>query len=300
MGKNQCERKEIIDLEVYVLFVSNRSIARGSNTLYQSSCLNSIGEGRGGGQEVRGVGAGLGADQVVEGWGVGDARGEVGNVIEVSKGLQDRRGAVRLRLTGSGVDAVVLKVSLGSEGGDEPGGHAATVAVEVQSVVLTIGRSFGVGQVVRADRQRGWNVVVETTGLIVGDEEQAALPERTVAKRLIDLLDKDLTVRHVAAGVHRVGVRATARRVDVGQGGQLTQVGILEEVLHGDNTAWGILGGPVEEESVGQESTVRPVIVQPADSLLCGRLEDRQNVNAGDIEAIIVLSMPRGGTCESA
>ena len=118
-------------------------------------------------------------------------------------------------------------------------------------------------------------MIVETTGLVVGEEEQTTLPEWTVAECFIDLLDKDLTVRHIAVGVHRVGVRATARGIDVGQCGKLSQVGILEEVLHGDNTAWGILGGPVEEESVGQESAVRPVIVQPADSLLCGRLENR-------------------------
>lgn len=60
---------------------------------------------------------------------------------------------------------------------------------------------------------------METASLVVGDEEQTALPERTVAECLVDLLDEDLTVRYVAVGVHRVGVRATARGVDVGQRG---------------------------------------------------------------------------------
>lgn len=89
---------------------------------------------------------------MVEGRRVGDTGSEVVNVIEETKGLKDRCGAVRLRLTGDWVDAVVFQVSLGSEGGDEPGGHAASIAVEVQSVVLTIGCSFCVGEVVWADR----------------------------------------------------------------------------------------------------------------------------------------------------
>ena len=108
---------------------------------------------------------------MVKGWRVGDTRGEVVDVIEITKRLQDRRGTVRLRLTRGGVGPEILKVSLGSKGGDEPGGHAAAVAVEVQSVVVTIGRSFGVGQIVRADRKRWGNVVMEAAGLVVGEEE---------------------------------------------------------------------------------------------------------------------------------
>jgi hypothetical protein len=47
--------------------------------------------------------------------------------------------------------------------------------------------------------------------------------------------------------VHGVSVGATARRVEVRQLRELTQVSILEEVLNGDDVGRGVVGGPVEE-----------------------------------------------------
>lgn len=184
----------------------------------------------------------------------------------------------------------------GSVRGDQESGHTATVTVVGESVVLAVDGGLGVGLVVRADSSGGRNVVEETTSLIVGQEEERFFPLGTVAHSLVDLLDENLTVRDIAVGVHRVGVGATARRVEVRQLRELTQVSILEEVLNGDDVGRGILGSPVEEQAVGEESTVGAVVVEPADVLGRGLLEDAVDLDGGHIEGVIVISVTISGT----
>ena len=111
------------------------------------------------------------ADQVIERWRVGDPRGEVFDIPEISESLEDGGSTVGSGLAGDGVRSILFDVSLLTVRGDNPSWHAATETVEVESVLLAILRSLSVGQVIGADGERGRDVVVETTGLVVRNEE---------------------------------------------------------------------------------------------------------------------------------
>lgn len=139
-------------------------------------------------------------------------------------------------------------------------------------------------------------MIEESTSLIEGDEEKGLVPLGTGADGVVDLLDEHLTVGDVAGGVHGVGVQATAGGVDVGQLGEDAQVGVLVEVLEGNDVALGVLRGPVEEHGIGEEGTVGTVVVEPRDALLRGSLEDAAGLDGGDIEIIVVLSVAIGET----
>lgn len=238
----------------------------------------------------------LGTNQVVKGRRLGDTRSEVLQIPQVSEGLQDGGSTVRLGLAGNGVGTVVLDVALGSVGRDQPSGHTSTKTVEVESVALAVSGSLSVSLVVGADGKRGSDVVEESTRLIEGEQDEGLVPLGTGADGIVNLLHKDLTERDVAGGVHGVGVGATAGRVDVRKLGEQTKVGILVEVLHGLDVALSILGGPVEEQGVGQEGTVGAVVVAPRDTLLGGDLEDAAGINTRDKEALVVLTVTVGGT----
>lgn len=253
-------------------------------------------EGVGGRQGLGGDRAKAGPDQVVEGRRVGDTGGEVLNVPEVAEGLEHGGSLVRGGLAGDGVDTLVLGVPGGSVGRNQPGGHAAAEAVEVEGVRAAVGGGLGVGLVVRADGQGGGHVVEETAGLVVGHEEEGLLPLGRGTEGVVDLLDEDLAEGDVAGGVHGVGVQTAAGRVDVGQLGQDAQVGVLEKVLDGLNVLLSVLGGPVEEHGVGQEGAVGAVVVLPRDALLGGNLEDAGDLNGGDVEGVVVGAVAIGST----
>lgn len=227
---------------------------------------------------------------------VSNAGSKVLQIPQQTKSLEHRGGTVRLRVARGRVDTVVLNVAPGSVRGDQESGHTATVTVVGESVVLAVDGGLGVGLVVGANSGGGRNMVEETTRLVVGQEEKRFFPLRTVAQSLVDLLDEDLAIGDVTVGVHGVGVGAAARRVEVRQLRELTQVSILEEVLDGDNIGRSVLGGPVEEQAVREESTVGPVVVEPANALRGGLLEDAVDLDSGDIEGVVVLSVTVSGT----
>lgn len=142
-------------------------------------------------------------------------------------------------------------------------------------------------------------MVEETTSLVVSQEKERFFPLRTVAQSLIDLLDEDLAVGDVSVGVHGVGIEATARGVEVRQLGELTQVRVLEKVLDGNDAVGRIGGSPVEKQAVRKESTVGAVIVEPADVLGSGLLEDAVDLDGGDIEIVVIGTVTIGGTGNS-
>lgn len=257
--------------------------------------LNSLREGVGVGQSSRGR-ASLRTDQVVKGRGVRDTGREVLQIPQVTQSLEDGGSRVRGRLASGGVNTVVLDVTLGSVGRNEPSGHTATETVELESVAGAIGGLLGVGLVVGADGQGGSDVVVETTCLVEGDQQQGLLPLGTGADGIVDLLQQDLTGGDVAVGVHGVGVKAAAGGVEVGQLGEGAQVGVLVEVLEGNDAGLGVGNGPVEEQGVGEEGAVGAVVVLPGDALLGGNLEDAGDVNGRDIEVVVVLAVAVGST----
>jgi hypothetical protein len=100
--------------------------------------------------------------------------------------------------------------------------------------------------------------------------------------------------------VHGVGVEVAAGWVDVGELGQEAEVGVLVEVLERDDVLLGVLGGPVEEESVRKEGAVGAIVVLPGDVLFGGNLEDTGDVDARDVEAVVVGAVAVGGTREGA
>lgn len=242
----------------------------------------------------------LRTNQMVESRRVRDTGRKVLQIPEVSKSLEDRGGTVRGSLAGGGVDTEVLNVSLGGVRRDEPGRHTAAQTVKVEGVGGAVGGGFGVGLVVWADGKRGLDVVEETAGLVVGDQQQGLVPLGPGADGIVDLLEEDLAEGDVAGGVHGVGVEAAARGVDVGELGQEAEVGVLVEVLEGNDVLFGILGDPAVEESVGEEGAVGAVVVLPADALLAGGLEDAGDVDARDVEAVVVGAVAIRGTGEGA
>lgn len=233
----------------------------------------------------------LGPNQVVKGRRVRDTGSKVLQVPQVAQSLQDRGGRVSRGLTGDRVGTVVLNVAGGGVGRHEPSRHTATETVEAEGVRATIGGSLGVGLVVRADSQWRSNVVEETTGLVIGDEQESLVPLRTGPNGVVDLLDEDLAERDVAGGVHGVGVQATAGRVDVGKLGQEAEVGILVEVLKRNNVRLGVLCGPVVEQGVGEEGTVGAIVVEPRDIVRAGSFEDAVNGDARNIEAVVIVAV---------
>lgn len=248
------------------------------------------------GQGGRGRRASLRTDQVVKGRGVRDTGGQVLQIPQVTQGLENGGGRVRGRLASGGVNTVVLDVTPGSVGGNEPSGHAATKTVELEGVAGAVGGFLSVGLVVGADGQGGSDVVVETTCLVKGDQQQGLVPLGTSADSVVDLLQKDLAGGDVAGGVHGVGVQAAAGGVEVGQLGEGAQVGVLVEVFERNHTGLGVGHGPVEEQGVGKEGAVGAVIVLPGDALLRGNLEDAGDVNGRDIKVVVVLAVAVGGT----
>ena len=134
-------------------------------------------------------------------------------------------------------------------------------------------------------------MVEESTRLVVSEQQHGLIPLRTDAEGIVDLLDEHLAKGDVARRVHGVSVETAAGRVDVRELRQQAQIGVLEEVLQRHHVRLGILGSPVEEQGVGIEGTIRTIIIVPADVVLAGDLENAGNVDARDIEALVILPM---------
>jgi hypothetical protein len=96
--------------------------------------------------------------------------------------------------------------------------------------------------------------------------------------------------------VHGVGVQTAAGGVEVGELGEGAEVGVLVEVLEGNDVGLGVGDGPVEEEGVGGEGAVGAVVVLPGDALLGSNLEDAGDGDSRDIEVVVVLAVAVGGT----
>lgn len=248
------------------------------------------------GQGSRGRRASLGTNQVVKGRRVRNTRSEVLQIPQVTQSLENRGSRVRSRLASSGVSTEVLDVTRRSVGRNEPSRHTATETVELQSVGATILAGLGVSLVIGADSQGGSDVVVETTCLVEGDQEQGLVPLGAGADGIVDLLQEDLAGGDVAGGVHGVGVEAAAGGVEVGQLGEGAQVGVLVEVLEGNDVGLGVGGGPVEEHGVREEGAVGAVVVLPGDALVGGDLEDAGDVDGRDVKVVVVLAVAVGGT----
>lgn len=245
-------------------------------------------------KDNRSIPAGERTDKVVKGRRVRDARRKILEIPEVTQCLQDGGGTVIGSFTGSGIDTLILNVTRGAIGRDKPSRQTATETIILKCVLLAIRRLLGVGKVIRTNGERGSDMVEETTGLVEGEQEESLIPLGTGAEGVVDLLDEDLAVRDVTRWMHGVGVQAAAGRVDVGELRQDTEVGVLVEVLEGDDVLLGVLLGPVEEKGVRQEGTVRAVVVAPGDALVAGDFEDASNIDRAVVEVVVVTAVACG------
>ena len=94
-------------------------------------------------------------------------------------------------------------------------------------------------------------MVVETTGLIEGQDEEGLVPLGAGAECVVDVLDKGLSIGDQASWVHGACALSAAGRVDEGEFGQGACCGIGVEVRQWLGLV-GVVAGesPVKEESV--------------------------------------------------
>lgn len=114
---------------------------------------------------------------------------------------------------------------------------------------------------------------MESTCLIVGEDEEGLVPLWTGAESLVDIFDEGFAVRDQTRRVHRVRADVAAGWVDKGEFGELAFVGGSEELLE----RLGFVGvatleGPVEEVRV--DHACGRVVVHPAVAAVGQLLED--------------------------
>lgn len=194
-------------------------------------------------------------------------------IPQVSKRPQDRRGTV-CHLLALAVDTELLNVPLRDPRGDDPRWQTASKTVKLEGVLILVRRGDGVSEVVRARCQRRRHVVVETSGLVKGDDEEGVLPLRAVTEGIVHLLEENLAVRNQASGVHRVCANATAGRVDVGELWEAAEVGVLVELVEGLHVRLGGAAGDGPVKVHGVTVAGYRCIVLPGDVLRGQLLED--------------------------
>lgn len=230
-------------------------------------------------------------DQMLKGSRMLDTRGERLKVPQVAEGAQNRRRRVRDRLPVV-VGALLLNSTLADPGGDKEGGDTATETVEGEGVVLAVGGLESESEVVGAGGQRRRDVVVETTALVEGKDEESVVPLWACAEGVVDGLDEVLTVGDKAGGVHGGGSDAAAGRVEVGEFGEVALGSVVVEVRQGhDLVVVTGLVGPVEEAGVGASATVGVDVVHPGVAGLGELLEERAVGELVVVEALIIKTV---------
>lgn len=277
--------------------------ASGGKNSRGSSCAGDEGGGRNNagvcegynGWQSRESTASRGLDQVVERWSPLNTWGERLKAPEVTKSAENGRGTVRDSLA-QGVGTVLLNFARRDPWGDKPSRNTATKTVELLGVDDTVRSGLRVGQVVRTRSQRGRNVVVETTGLIKGNDEKGVLPLRTSTEGLVDLLDESLTVGDLAAVVHGGSANTTARWVEVRESWQVSGLSISIKLGHGNNqVSHVVFQSPGICLSLRTSTTGSIPVVQPGVAGLSHCLED-----IGIVQQIVVVGTEVGTMAVSA
>jgi hypothetical protein len=182
---------------------------------------------------------------------------------------------------------------------------------------------LSVSEIVGADGQRWWDMIVETTystyvspmpahqtsgrrgfvdkltGFVIGDNKKGVLPLGAIANSLIDLLNEKLSKGYVTGWVHRVCIQTAARGVDIRELGKKAEVGILEEVLNGNDVGQAGFVDPAKELGVVVEGTVGSVVLTPTNVLVINDLEDTSDVNVGG-EIVVVEALAGRRASKSA
>jgi hypothetical protein len=235
-------------------------------------------------------------DQVVERSSILNARSEGLKVPEVPQSAEQGRGRIGHSLA-LVVGTLLLNIALANPGRDKESGNTTTQTVELESVLLTVGCLFSVGQVIGASSQGRGNVVVETTALIESQDEESLLPLGAGTKRLVDLLDEGLAVGDQTAVMHGGGANAAAGGVQIGELGQNSVGGIGVELIHGDNLLLVTGGlGPGKPVGLGTGATSGVPVVKPGVVGLAQLLEDGALGEGIGTEGGIVLTVASGST----
>ena len=180
--------------------------------------------------------------------------------------------AVRNSFTGR-VGTLRLDNALLNPGRNKQGRNTAAETVEFEGVVSSRWNFLGVSEVIRSRCQWWRNVVVETTCLIVGQDEEGLVPLGTGAEGIVDVFDEGFAVGDETRRVHGVSADVAAGWVDEGEFGELACVSSFKELLQ----RLGLVGvaaleGPVEEVSVDHAG--RGVVVHPSVAAVGELLED--------------------------
>lgn len=239
-------------------------------------------------------------DQVLKRGSILNTGGERFEVPEVTKSAEQRTSRIGLGLA-MVVGTLLLNVALVDPGRDEESGDTTTQTVEFKSVLFAVGSLLGVGQVVRASGQGGRNVVVETTALVEGEDEESLLPLGAGTERFVDLLDESLAIGNQTAVVHGGGTNTAAGGVQVRKLGQSAVGGIGVELLHGNNlilVAGGL--GPGEPLGLRTGTTSGVPVVEPGVIGLTQLLEDGPLGEGIGTESGIVGTVASGGTSNNS
>lgn len=179
-----------------------------------------------------------------------NTRSEWLKVPKIAQGAQNRRSRIRNGLS-IRILTLLLNHSLTNPRRDQNSRDATTETVEGESVFLAVGRSLGVCEVIGSNSERGRDVIVETTRLVEGEDEEGLVPLGRGTEGIVDVLDEDFAVGDQARWVHRVGANAAAGWVDETEFGEGAIGGIGVEGCHGLGEAFVAAGdGPVEEPGV--------------------------------------------------
>lgn len=216
-------------------------------------------------------------------------------VPKVPKCAENRSCRIRHAL------AIIIDALLLHEAGLDPrrneeGGNPSTEPVKLVCISLPVGRLLGVCQIVRTGCKRRRNVVVETTALIVCDNEERVFPLRGGTEGVINVLDESFAVGDEAAVMHGVCADPTARWVDVRELGEASIGGVRVELCQGDDLALvARFLGPAKPVRFGACATGGVPVVEPGVVGLAQLLEDGALGECKGTEGIIVLAM--AGRC---
>ena len=223
------------------------------------------------------------------------ARGKGIKVPEVAQSAQDRH-----RRVGDGlavrVRAFLLDLPLADPRRDQQGRDPPAKTIELERVLAAVRRILSVGQVIRSDGQRRRDVVVETTSLIEGENEESLIPLRAGPECIVHILDEGLTLRDQPGRVHGVGALAAAGRVDEAELRQLAGSRIGVEVVHGlRQTLVAASEGPIKE--VGVDHAGVRVVVLPRVAGLGELLENGALLEGMHVDFKIIVVRAMAGRC---
>lgn len=114
-------------------------------------------------------------------------------IPKITQSPENRRSRIRHSLA-IRVSSLLLNKALSNPRRDKDSRNTSTESVELELVLRAVWRGLGVGEVIWARGQRRRDVVVETTSLVEGQDEEGFVPLGAGAEGIIDVFDELFTV----------------------------------------------------------------------------------------------------------